>query len=86
MGDQSPYPAFRISHCAIAIAAWLSVMLGAAAASIELAASGVVPLRIVLPAMLGVHALIGVGEALITVGAVTLLLRVRPDLLKGIVR
>ena len=32
--------------------------------------------------MLGTHALIGVGEALITVGALTLLGSVRPDLLR----
>jgi cobalt/nickel transport system permease protein len=69
---------------AVAIAAWFSVMLGAAAASLELGSSGVVPLRVVLPVLLGVHALIGVGEALITVGALSLLRRARPELLKAV--
>jgi cobalt/nickel transport system permease protein len=85
--ESAPFhSAFRIPHSAIVVAAWLSVMLGAAATSIELAASGVVPLRVVLPAMLGVHTLIGIGEAVITIGAVRLLFSVRPDLLKGMVR
>jgi cobalt/nickel transport system permease protein len=36
-----------------------------------------------MPAMLGVHALIGIGEALITVAALAFLFRTRPDLLEG---
>jgi cobalt/nickel transport system permease protein len=56
-------------------------MLGAAAASLELALSGTVPLTTVLPAMLGVHALIGVGEAVVTVAAVSAVLSARPDLI-----
>jgi cobalt/nickel transport system permease protein len=69
---------------AVAIAAWLSVMGGAAAASLELGLSGRIPLHVVLPAMLGVHALIGVGEALITLGALALLKQARPELLKAV--
>ena len=38
------------------------------------------PLGTVLPAMLGVHALIGIGEAVITVAAVSAVLASRPDL------
>jgi len=63
--------------------AWLAVMAGAAACSIELAASGTVPLGTVLPAMLGVHAIIGAGEAVITVAAVSTVLATRPDLIDG---
>jgi cobalt/nickel transport system permease protein len=63
--------------------AWLAVMAGAAACSIELAASGTVPLGTVLPAMLGVHAIIGAGEAVITVAAVSAVLATRPDLIDG---
>ncbi|MEA2324242.1 MAG: cobalt/nickel transport system permease protein [Solirubrobacteraceae bacterium] len=63
--------------------AWLAVMLGAAAASVELALSGTVPLGTVLPAMLTVHALIGVGEAVVTVAAVSAVLASRPDLIGG---
>ena len=64
-------------------AAWLSVMAAALATSLELWLSGTSGLEVVLPAMLGVHALIGVGEAVITVAALAFLMRVRPDLLEG---
>lgn len=64
----------------IALAAWWSVELGAVATAVELALSGRIPLSIVLPAMAGVHAFIGVGEALLTVAAVNLVVRVRPEL------
>jgi cobalt/nickel transport system permease protein len=60
--------------------AWLAVMAGATAASFELALSGTVPLHTVLPAMLGTHALIGFGEAVITAAAVSAVLTTRPDL------
>ena len=51
-------------------AAWLSVVLAALACSIELSLSGTIPFGKVLPAMVGVHALIGIGEAIITIAAV----------------
>lgn len=57
---------------ATALAAWASVMLASLACAVELALAGVLPLEKVVPAMLGVHALIGVGEALITCAAVAL--------------
>ncbi|HEX2411997.1 MAG TPA: energy-coupling factor ABC transporter permease [Solirubrobacteraceae bacterium] len=63
--------------------AWLAVMAGAAACSLELAISGTVPLATVLPAMLAVHAIIGAGEAVITVAAVSAVLATRPDLIHG---
>jgi cobalt/nickel transport system permease protein len=61
--------------------AWLAVMAGAAATGLELAASGTVPAATVLPAMLGVHSLIGIGEAVITVAALSAVLAARPDLI-----
>jgi cobalt/nickel transport system permease protein len=64
------------------VAAWLSVMAAALLTSLQLWLSGTSPLNIVIPAMLGVHALIGVGEALITVAALAFIMRVRPDLLE----
>jgi cobalt/nickel transport system permease protein len=64
--------------------AWLAVMAGATATSVELAISATVPLGTVLPAMLGVHALIAVGEAVVTVAAVSAVLATRPDLLPGV--
>ena len=67
----------------VGVAAWLSVMAAAFATSLELWLSGTVSLQVVLPAMLGVHALIGIGEALITVAAVAFIMQVRPDLMEG---
>ena len=63
------------------VAAWLSVMAGALLTSLQLWLSGTSQLQIVIPAMLTVHALIGLGEALITVAALTFILQTRPDLL-----
>jgi cobalt/nickel transport system permease protein len=81
-GARAVLPRSRANLLAIGGAgAWLAVMVGAAATSIELAISGTVPLGTVLPPMLGVHALIGVGEGVITVAAVSALLATRPDLL-----
>jgi cobalt/nickel transport system permease protein len=65
----------------IAAAAWLSVIAGALFTGLQLWLSGTSPLQIVIPAMLGIHALIGIGEALITVAAVAFILRTRPDLI-----
>jgi len=64
------------------VGAWLAVVAGAVACSLELAISGTVPLGTVLPAMLGVHVLIGVGEAVITVAAVSAVLSTRPDVVR----
>lgn len=66
-----------------AVAAWLSVMAGAFVTSLELGFSGTSPFGVVLPAMLGVHALIGIGEALITVAALAFITQTRPDLLEA---
>jgi cobalt/nickel transport system permease protein len=64
----------------VGVVSWLAVMVGAAATSLELAVSHTVPLATSLPAMLGVHALIGIGEAVITVTALSAVLVARPDL------
>jgi len=65
------------------IAAWLSVMAAALATSLQLWLSGTADLAVVVPAMLGVHALIGLGEALITVAALAFILRTRPELVEA---
>ena len=83
------YTAFiRFSHIAPWVryvaafsAAWFAVELAAIACSIELALSDTSPLTVALPAMVGVHAAIGVGEGLITVAAVAFVTATRPDLL-----
>lgn len=61
---------------------WLAIILAASVCSLELAFSGTVPLHITLPAMAGVHALIGIGEGIITTLVLSFILKVRPDLLK----
>jgi cobalt/nickel transport system permease protein len=68
---------------ALAISSWLSIVMGASAAAIELAISGTSPLKIALPAMAGIHAIIGIGEAIITTTAVSLILKTRPDLVRS---
>ena len=65
---------------AAAVAAWLAVEVGALAMSLQLIVSGTVPAQTTLPVMLGVHALIGIGEALITVGALAFIGSARRDL------
>ncbi len=69
----------RSDLIAAGVAAWLTVMIGAAAASLELSLSGTAALPVALPAMLTVHALIGLGEALITAGALAFIRQTRPD-------
>jgi cobalt/nickel transport system permease protein len=72
----------RSTKLAVAgVAAWLSVMAGALATALQLWLSGTSNLQTVVIAMLGVHALIGIGEALITVAALAFILQTRPDLL-----
>jgi len=66
---------------AAAIAGWASVVAGAIAMSLELIVSGTSPAEVVLPAMLGVHIFIGVGEALVTAAALAFIATARPDLL-----
>ncbi len=65
----------------LAIAAWVSVEVAAVMVAIMLALSGTVPFGVALVAMAGWHALIGIGESLITVAAVGYVWRIRPDLL-----
>ena len=74
----------RATMVATALASWVSVQVGAAATALELAASGTAALSVTLPAMLAIHAVIGLGEGAITVSAVTLMRGARPDLLVAV--
>ncbi len=65
------------------VAAWVSIVVAAVACAMELGFSGTSPIGISLPAMAGIHALIGIGEGLITVGALALVLTTRPDLVEA---
>jgi len=76
----APFGEARSRIPAAAAAAWVAVVGGAAAIAVQLAASGTVALEIVLPAMLGVHVLIGIGEAVLTAAAIGFVATTRADL------
>ena len=65
------------------IAAWLSIEIAALGVGLQLALSGTSPANIAIPAMGGIHALIGIGEGLITVGTLALVYAARRDLLQA---
>jgi cobalt/nickel transport system permease protein len=73
-------PAFRLAGAFAG--AWISVMVAATLTAFQLAISDTSALDVALPAMLGVHALIGLGEGLITMAAVALVQTARPDLIE----
>lgn len=73
----------------IGAGAWASVFVAAAACAAQLAVSHAISdgafgiaATISIPAMLGYHAVIGVGEAIITVGVAAYVLRVAPEMFK----
>jgi len=76
LGRHTYYPS-------IAFAAWLSVVASAVLCAVELALSETSPIRIVLPAMAAVHALIGIFEAIVTIVALRFIVSVKPDIFNG---
>lgn len=64
-------------------AAWLSIEIAALGVGLQLALSGTSPANIAIPAMGGIHALIGIGEGLITLGALAFIYASRRDLLEA---
>jgi len=65
------------------IAAWFSVVLASIFASLEISISGFSPLSITLPAMVGVHSIIGIGEGLITYAVLVIVYTAKPELIKN---
>ena len=65
------------------LSAWISIFMASLACALELALSGTSPANVAVPAMAAIHAIIGIGEALITIGAVSLVYATRKDLLLG---
>jgi cobalt/nickel transport system permease protein len=63
-------------------AAWTSVVVAALVAALELTISGVFSASVAFTAMGSVHALIGLGEGLITAAVLSFLGVTRPDLLE----
>ena len=73
----------------IFISSWLAVFVGAIACSLELSISfsmsgGEYGIKdtISIPTMLGFHAIIGIGEAIITTGVIKYVSQVSPEMLK----
>ena len=66
----------------VAFGSWVATVVAAAACAGELTLSGIAPSSVVLPAMVGVHTVIGLGEALIAALVVATVLRLRPELLR----
>jgi cobalt/nickel transport system permease protein len=64
------------------VTGWLSILVASLACALQLALSGTSPANVAIPAMAGIHALIGVGEGLITAGALVFLVAARRDLVQ----
>lgn len=73
----------RLRDVGVFGAAWFTVVASSALVSLELTASGTVPLVPSLVAMVGVHSLIGLVEGSITVAVVRFVERARPEVLVG---
>jgi cobalt/nickel transport system permease protein len=78
---QRLWPGDRGRLVAVAGGAWAATILAAIVVAGELALAGVVPWGVAALAMAAVHAVIGVGEALITALVVLAVQRTRPELL-----
>lgn len=63
------------------LSAWFSVFISSLSAALMLSISGTSPANLAIPAMAAIHALIGIGEGLITLSAVTFIYSNRRDLL-----
>jgi cobalt/nickel transport system permease protein len=74
-------PGVRGRVAAMAFAGWCSAVLASVSCAGQLAWSGTVAWSVALPAMAGVHMLIGVGEGLISALVLLAVSRTRPDLM-----
>ncbi|MGD0677821.1 MAG: energy-coupling factor ABC transporter permease [Polyangiaceae bacterium] len=66
---------------AVAFGSWLATVVAAATCAGELTLSRIVAPAAALPAMLGVHAVVGLGEALISAFVLATVIRLRPEML-----
>jgi cobalt/nickel transport system permease protein len=83
---QKVFPKNRIGFLsATAIASYLSVPISALGFSFQFALGGTAAITLdkVVIAMVGVHSVIGIGEAIITVLTISAVLSVRKDLVYG---
>ena len=65
------------------LSGWLSIEIAALAVALQLALSGTSPANLAIPAMAGIHAIIGIGEGLITLGALAFIYATRRDLVQA---
>lgn len=63
------------------VAAWCSTVIASIFCAGELALSGTIPWNLAFPAMAGIHSLIGIGEAAITMLVLAAIGNTRPELL-----
>lgn len=68
-------------YISVAVASWLSVVVASLFAAVELGISGIYAFSITLKAMVLVHMVIGLGEALITTAVIVFIDRIRPELI-----
>jgi cobalt/nickel transport system permease protein len=76
-------PGRRGQLTGIAFGAWAGAVIASVVCAGELWVSDTVPAHIVFPAMVDVHILIGIGEAIITTLAIVTVLQSRPDLIES---
>lgn len=70
-----------IRNIAVFCAGLISVVLTSIAVTFELAASGITSLKITLPAMVGTHLIIGLIEGVLTVFALSVVTKLKPEIL-----
>jgi cobalt/nickel transport system permease protein len=68
-------------YTSVAAASWLSVIAASFLAAIELGLSGTYDMGVTVKAMVLVHMVIGIGEAVITTAIIAFIDRIRPDLI-----
>jgi cobalt/nickel transport system permease protein len=74
-------PRTRVAYLgSVAVTSWLSIVAASALASVFIAIGGPLPLA-AFPIMIGIHALVGVLEAVISTSVIAAVLSTRPDLL-----
>ncbi len=68
-------------YTSVAAASWFSVVIASSLAAFELGISGTYDMGVTIKAMVLVHMVIGVGEAVITTAIVAFIDRIRPDII-----
>jgi len=69
----------KLSSTGILISSWFSIVVASFICSLELGFSNLAPFNIVVPAMLIIHSIIGVGEAIITLPVYMTVKKIIPD-------